>query len=158
MNRRLARFLLRVYPRSWLNRYGEEFAALLEETNGSPAEILNVIQHGLAERLNSARGVGMKQTDFTAMIRKPSALIPIGMSLAALAVVVSHIALFGAVSQLDEGTAAHIWQLLMAGQLPVLAFFALKWLPRAPRPALLVLGLDAGAVLAAMAPVLLLGL
>ena len=30
----------------------------------------------------------------------------------------------------DEGTIAHLWQLLMAGQLPVLAFFAIKWLPR----------------------------
>jgi hypothetical protein len=41
----------------------------------------------------------------------------------------------------------------MAGQLPVLAFFAVKWLPRAPKQALYVVGLQVAAVLAAMAPV-----
>jgi hypothetical protein len=41
----------------------------------------------------------------------------------------------------------------MAGQLPVLLFFALQWLRRAPRQALGVLAVQAGAVLAAMAPV-----
>ncbi|MGA2170128.1 MAG: hypothetical protein ABSG62_18175 [Terracidiphilus sp.] len=41
----------------------------------------------------------------------------------------------------------------MAGQLPVLAFFAIRWLPRAPKATLGVLALQAGAVLAAMAPV-----
>jgi hypothetical protein len=41
----------------------------------------------------------------------------------------------------------------MAGQMPVLAFFAIKWLPRAPRQTLYVLALQAGAVLASVAPV-----
>ena len=53
----------------------------------------------------------------------------------------------------DKGAFAHIWQLLMAGQLPILAFFAIKWLPRPPKQTLYVLALQAGAVLAAMAPV-----
>ena len=64
----------------------------------------------------------------------------------------------GLVREPDEGSIAHLWQLLMAGQLPVLAFFAVKWLPRAPRQTLYVLGLQAGAVLAAMAPVYFLNL
>jgi hypothetical protein len=50
------------------------------------------------------------------------------------------------------------WQLSMAGQLPLLLFFAIKWLPRAPKQTLYVLALQAGAVLAAMAPVYFLGL
>jgi len=78
------------------------------------------------------------------------------MSFAAIAVIVAHIAIAGIARQPDEGTAAHLWQLLMAGQLPVIAFFALTWLPRAPREALLVLGLQAAAGLAAAAPVFLL--
>jgi hypothetical protein len=41
----------------------------------------------------------------------------------------------------------------MAGQVPVVAFFAIKWLPRAPRPTLRVLALQAGAALAAFAAV-----
>ena len=89
-------------------------------------------------------------------VKQPSALIPLAMSCAALAIVLGHIAVSGVARQADEGAAAHLWQLLMAGQLPVVAFFAIKWLPRSPRPALLVLALQAGAALAALAPVFLL--
>jgi hypothetical protein len=46
----------------------------------------------------------------------------------------------------------------MAGQLPVVAFFALKWLPRAPRSALEILSLQFAAGLAALFPVYWLGL
>jgi hypothetical protein len=75
------------------------------------------------------------------------------MSLTALALVLAHIALYGAAREADEGPTAHLWQILMAGQIPVLLFFAIKWLPRALRPALGVLALQAAAVLASMAPV-----
>ena len=75
------------------------------------------------------------------------------MSLLALTVVTTHIVLFGTARQPDEGTAAHVWQLLMAGQLPIVGFFALRWLPRAPRYGLLVLALQAAAAVAALAPV-----
>jgi len=78
------------------------------------------------------------------------------MSIAALSLVLTHVAIFGVVRQADEGAAAHLWQLLMAGQIPVIAVFAAKWLPRTPGPALLVLGLQAVGVLAAAAPVFLL--
>lgn len=40
----------------------------------------------------------------------------------------------------------------MAGQMPILGFFAVKWLPRAPRQTLYVLALHTIAALAAMAP------
>jgi hypothetical protein len=93
---------------------------------------------------------------FRAVLRKPSAFLPLAMSLAALAVVLAHLAAFGAARQTDEGAAAHFWQLLMAGQIPILAYFAIKWLPRAPRQTLCVLALQAGAALAAAAPVYLL--
>jgi hypothetical protein len=86
-------------------------------------------------------------------IKQPSALIPIAMSVAALTLVLGHVAIFGVVHETDEGTPAHLWQLLMAGQVPVVAYFALKWLPRAPGQALGVLALQALAGLAAFAPV-----
>ena len=41
----------------------------------------------------------------------------------------------------------------MAGQLPVIAYFAIKWLPAAPRQALLVLALQFFAGVAAAFPV-----
>ena len=92
------------------------------------------------------------------MIKQPSAFVPVAMSFAALATVLLHLAKFGAVREPDEGAAAHIWQLLMAAQIPIIAFFAIKWLPQAPKEALAVLALQIGAVLAALAPVFLLKL
>ena len=91
-------------------------------------------------------------------MRRPSALIPVAMSLAALATVLTHIAMFGSARQPDEGAAAHIWQLLMAGQAPVIAWFAIRWLPRSPRQTLEMLGIQAAAALAAMFPVWWFGL
>ena len=89
-------------------------------------------------------------------MKQPSALVPLVMSFAALALVLGHFALFGIVHEADEGTAAHIFQLLMVGQVPIVAFFAARWLPRAPRQTLRVLALQAGAGLAAIVSVVLL--
>jgi hypothetical protein len=88
-----------------------------------------------------------------ALLKRPSAVIPVAMSVAALGVIAGYAAMFGTARQADEGAAAHIWQLLMAGQVPVVAFFAIKWLPAEPRRALPVLALQIGAALAAMFPV-----
>ncbi len=88
-----------------------------------------------------------------ALLKQPSALVPIAMSAVALAIVVTYAAVVGTARQADEGTAAHLWQLLMAGQLPVVAFFAIRWLPARPGPALLVLVFQVGAALAATVPV-----
>ncbi len=104
------------------------FASYLERTNERPSSVASVL-------------------------KKPSAFLPIAMSFTALVIVFVSIAVFGVVHEHDEGATAHMWQLLMAGQMPVLLLFALKWLPRAPKQALCVLALQAGAVLAAMAPV-----
>ena len=87
------------------------------------------------------------------LLKRPSALVPVAMSLAALATVIVYATMFGTARQADEGTAAHLWQLLMAGQVPVVAFFAIKWLPTEPRQAVVVLALQVGAALAAMFPV-----
>jgi hypothetical protein len=90
---------------------------------------------------------------FGAIIKRPSAFLPLAMSLTALALVLGYLARYGGVREADEGTIAHLWQILMAGQIPIVAFFAIRWLPRAPRQTLPVLALQAGAALASMAPV-----
>ena len=87
------------------------------------------------------------------MLKRPSAFIPLAMSAGALATVMVYAAMFGTAPQADEGAAAHIWQLLMVGQVPVAAVFAVKWLSAAPRQALAVMALQIGAALAAMLPV-----
>jgi len=92
----------------------------------------------------------------TALLKRPSAFLPVAMSLGALAVVFIHIALHGTAPQADEGAAAHIWQILMAAQAPIVLFFAIKWVPESPREALPVLAFQVVAALAAVAPIFLL--
>jgi hypothetical protein len=98
----------------------------------------------------------MHEMNLRTMIKRPSAFIPVAMSFAALAIVIVHIIMSGMARQVDEGTAAHLWQLLMAAQIPIIACFAIRWLPRSPRLGLPVLALQAVAALAALAPVYLL--
>jgi len=92
------------------------------------------------------------------MLRRPSGYLPLVMSVGALVAIVWFVAAHGVVHQPDEGAQAHLWQLLVAGQLPIIAWFALTWLPDARRPALVVLALQASAVLVlAVAPLWALG-
>lgn len=88
-------------------------------------------------------------------LKRPSAFLPLAMSIAALVLVLGHVALVGvaAARQPDEGAIAHIFQLLIVAQIPLVAFFVIKWLPRAPRISLSVLALQAVAVIAALTPV-----
>jgi len=90
--------------------------------------------------------------------RHPSAFAPLAMSFAALATVLLHVIRFGTAREVDEGTSAHIWQLLMGAQLPVIAFFVARWGPGNPKESLTVVALQITAALAALAPVFLLGL
>ncbi len=88
--------------------------------------------------------------------RRPSAFLPLMMSIAAVIVIGVHLAAHGPAPQADEGTAAHLWQLLMAAQIPIIAFFLIRWAPRAPRSALPVFVAQVFAALLAFAPVYLL--
>jgi hypothetical protein len=166
MNPTLARLLTRLYPRPWRERYGEEFEAFLQTGQGGLRTSVNVVWSALHEHIVPTRGgnVDPNPNSFRTILKHPSAFLPLAMSLTALGVLfgaaiygILHGA-HGIIRQPDEGTAAHLWQLLMAGQLPVLLFFAIKWLPRAPKQTLGVLALQAGAALASMAPVFFLGL
>jgi hypothetical protein len=78
--------------------------------------------------------------------KQPAALLPLGMSLAALTLVLGHAAIYGIVHEADEGAAAHVFQFLMVAQVPFILMFAFKWLPRAPLSALRVLAMQAGAI------------
>jgi DNA-binding CsgD family transcriptional regulator len=104
----------------------------------------------------SAVSIIGKELIMKVILKNPSAFLPLAMSFGALAMVIIYVAIFGTARQTDEGTAAHIWQMLMAGQIPIILFFAIKWLPRAPKEALLVLVLQGSAALMALAPVYLL--
>ena len=87
------------------------------------------------------------------LLKRPSAFLPLAMSAIVLALILVHVARFGIARQADEGTAAHLFQILMPAQLPIIAFFALTWLPRDQKAALLILTLQIGAALAVVATV-----
>jgi hypothetical protein len=89
------------------------------------------------------------------LLRQPSALVPLVMSAIALALVLWHLAFFAPAEAGDAGAAAHLFQLFIVGQAPFAAWFAARWMPREPGPAMLVLALQAAAAVAALVPAVL---
>ena len=165
MKKRLARMVTRIYPRAWRERYEEEFTNFLEEENSDLRTIMNVVRAAMWERMFPIVGGSMEQNaySFGSMLRKPTAFLPLAMSLGALATVAiaaivaaEHGGHLG--GEKDEGSAAHMWQLLMTVQIPIVLWFAAKWLRRAPQASFRVLALQAVAWLASLAPVYLLHL
>jgi len=162
MNRSLAARLVLLFPPRWRERYGDEFEDLLEREGADVGTLIDVIRAAGWQRALSfwSNGDGNMQTypaSVMSLARKPSAFLPIAMSLCALAVI-GIVALNGIQREPDEGAAAHIWQMLMAGQLPILTFFAFKWLARDRKAALSVLALQLIGFGAALLPVWLLNL
>ena len=92
------------------------------------------------------------------MLKHPSALLPIGLAVAALTLPYLLVSIFGPDPIGDEGIGAHSWQLLMLLQIPAILFFLARWAPQQPKQALIILGLQIGAFLAAAFPVWYLGL
>lgn len=163
MNRTLVRWLLRAYPSVWRARYGQEFEDLLHAGPGGPRAVLDVLRSALRERWSPPAeadlSISTDSASVLALSKQPSAYLPMAMSIAALALVVTSIAIFGVPPpHADEGATAHIWQLLMVFQVPVTVRFVFKWIRKTPRLALTVLALQLALALAALAPVYILGL
>jgi hypothetical protein len=87
------------------------------------------------------------------MTARRSALVLMALSLATLAAFVALLVVGHPAREPDEGTGAHLWQLLMAAQLPLAAFFGITWLPVTPRAAGVVFALQALAIVANLAAV-----
>jgi hypothetical protein len=94
----------------------------------------------------------MDETTLT-LFRKPSALVPLLISLAALALVLGHAALYGVVHEADEGAAAHTWQILIVLEAGFTIAFAVNEWKRARRQTLVILALLAAITLANFAAV-----
>lgn len=89
--------------------------------------------------------------------KKASALTPVVMSMLALILVGIQLAIHGMKPELDEGALAHLYQLLVVGQLPIIAFFAYRWLRQAPIQGLRVVVAQAFALASALIPVHMMG-
>lgn len=92
----------------------------------------------------------------SSLLLKPGAFIPLLMSLIALSMVLVHAAVVGVVHEADEGTLAHIFQILMIVQIPFALFFILNWIDKKPKQTLQILAAQVAAWLAAIAAVLFL--
>ncbi|MDO8521419.1 MAG: hypothetical protein Q7S52_04850 [bacterium] len=90
------------------------------------------------------------------ILKKPSAWIPIALSLAMLAFLVTLLSMHGIPTSdenKDEGVAAHLFQLWLVLEAVMIPYFAVRWLAQAPKDASLVLALQIALVLLAAAPV-----
>ena len=123
--------------------------------------LVDVARGATLEWLFNPLGLGVEamQTDPTnvfSLVRKPTGFIPLAMSLSAIGLVVVALAFVPPTPQPhDEDAFAHLFQLLMVGQLPFLLFFAGKWLFRDWKAALSVLALQIAGICAAVLPVFL---
>ena len=94
--------------------------------------------------------------------RATSAWIPVALAGAAVALLAGYLltgpheptlVVENGVPRHDESGTARLWQLLMLLQVPCVLYFAAWWLPRDPRRALAMLGIQGFAFVAAALPV-----
>jgi hypothetical protein len=80
-----------------------------------------------------------------ASLRHWSAWLPVAISVFFIALALRQIAIIGPGVAEDEGTEAHLFQLLMPVQALIILYFAYTWLPRSPRLVLGVLAVQLAA-------------
>ena len=84
---------------------------------------------------------------------KPSGAMPLLMSLTALLIAIVYVVARGGQHEADEGPAAHIFQLLIVGQVPIIGFFLIRWIRGNPLACLSVAACQIIALAAALLPV-----
>lgn len=81
------------------------------------------------------------------LLKKPSAWVPIAIPLVFFAVLIFGV-MFGTIHrEKDEGVGAHLFQIWLVLEPFMLGYFAITYLPRAPKQAVLVLALQIAAAL-----------
>lgn len=150
---RILRVVYRLYPRWWWRRYGAELEALVDDAGVRWNTVADLAIGAISVRLYQRAPPESGQPMAKNLFWSPSGFAPVAMSAGALAAIAVHIVKSGIAPQPDEGTAAHIWQLLMAGQLPVVAWFAARWIPQRGRVAVAISALHLAAISAAVLPV-----
>jgi hypothetical protein len=151
--KRVPRVVYRLYPSWWWARYGDELEALVEDAGATWGTVADLAFAALVVRVRQRAPAAALPLTTRDLFWSPSGFAPVAMSACALAVIAGHVLTSGTAPQADEGSAAHVWQLLMAGQLPFVGWFALRWVPeRGPR-AIAVSALHAASISAALFPV-----
>ncbi len=93
------------------------------------------------------------------LLKKPSAWVPIVLSLAALVAMLVSIAIAGVPArQPDEGVGAHFFQIWLVLETVLVLIFTAKWLPESPKQTILILILQIITILLPMSIVFFLNL
>ncbi|MCB0794742.1 MAG: hypothetical protein KDB88_08400 [Flavobacteriales bacterium] len=83
------------------------------------------------------------------------AWLPMVLSILAIGLVLTHAMVLGRDRAADEGTAAHVFQLLLVLQVPIIALFIRRWFGSDRHRTMRVLGVQAGLIAIAIGCVLL---
>ncbi len=144
--RSLYKKLLALYPKPFRESFAEGMVQTFgdlcrERANGSAAKLLAFVVWTFAETSTGViREHLMNPLSLGGLLSRPSAWLPILLSVGCLAFILSWVMLFGvSTEQHDEGPAARIFQLTMVLEALIVAFFAARWLPRMPKRAAIVL-------------------
>jgi len=76
------------------------------------------------------------------ILKHPSAWLPIALSLVMLVYIIVYLSVFGIIYHKDEGAPAHLFQIWLVLEIFLIAFFAIKWIARNPKQALIILALQ----------------
>jgi hypothetical protein len=89
------------------------------------------------------------------IIRKPSAWLPIAISLVVFTSILCYVAvaIFSVAPEEGSRIFSIYFQWLTLAQVPIIVFFAIKWLPRQPKQAALILALQVIAAVISLAPI-----
>ncbi len=138
-------WLLRLYPRAWRRRYGEEFAALLEQQRLTPRLVLDVLRGALDAHLHPHVAPG-----------QPTELAAIGRIVMAetRSLLLHHATLLAGLSTLLLGLALLAWLVVLSGNWAPDNVFYLALLSLVARSPLTVLGVP---ILAGLLKLLILG-
>jgi hypothetical protein len=86
--------------------------------------------------------------NFGELIKRPSAFVPIIMSLLAMIILLFHNLMTRGERRQGEEIVSGIFEILLVWQLPVIVFFAFKWVPQSFKNGLIVLFLQIAAIAA----------
>ena len=155
------RWLVRLYPAAWRERYGDELAELLEHEAGARV-VLDVVRSAAVEWALEMAGLGVRtmetyRSSVIAMARRPSGYAPLilsGCALLMLAGALAYNLLTGVAvkEDHDEGVLAHLYQIMIGAQILIIPWFALRWGRRDWRAGLTLLAAQVLAIACSMVP------
>ena len=156
MRRSTALRLACLYPDAWRKRFGEEFADLLERQPFDARLVVDVARAAMIEHVLNITTTEARvayAANVRGLVGQPSGFIPLICSWVALGTAVVVGASTAGVKPADEGAAAHIFQLLIAAQFPIIAYFIFRWARGRRGAAFTVVAAQTLAIGTAIAPV-----